>query len=619
MLFGCGEVHDPLVKRPLREINLDLPNARQKLEANPLRTVLWGDLHIHTSYSYDAFTMGVRTLPDDAYNFAKGGTIQHGIGYPIRILRPLDFAAVTDHAEYLGVPRYLAGLSPEQKGDSYDPDLRSALEAGKFGFLKHYLTEIILKMGSEETRDETFGDSSLIPVSKSTWEEIVESTQAHYEPGVFTSFIAYEWTSMPGEENLHRNVIYKGDKFPEFPWSSLISTNPEDLWAELDRQNKQGMTVMSISHNANVSNGKMYDSVSFNGDKLSKDYADLRMRIEPLAEIFQIKGQSETHPLLSDEDQFASFELFDTVMSPDSPPSQPKGSYIRDALRTGLDFSHKEGFNPYRLGVIGSSDSHNATTSVEENNFHGKLPLLDGTPGIRLGQYSKTLYENNPARRWGAMGLAAVWAEENTRESIFEALQRKETYATSGPRIPVRFFAGWSYPKDLLDRHDLLAIAYRDGVPMGGELAVEGRQSPVFAVWANKDPKGSNLDRIQIIKGWVDENGEGHEKIFDVAASGDRIEQAVDGAIALVGNTVDISTATYSDTIGDVKLATLWSDPDYQLGQEVFYYARVLEIPTPRWSTYDAVNLGLEPPQPATIQERVVTSAIWLLPPETRQ
>lgn len=615
IISGCGKVYDPILDELYDPAKIEPPPEKQAVEADPLRQVLWGDLHIHTSYSPDAYIMGGRTLPDDAYIFAKGGTIQHGVGYPIRMSRPLDFAAVTDHSEYLGLPRYLdGGLAPDQVGDyGYDPNLRAALEGGKLGYLKHFLTEWIMKISSKEARDSSFGGNGHADIKKTAWDKVVESAQAHYEPGVFTTFIAYEWTSMPGGKNLHRNVIYRGDDFPEMPYSALESDNPEDLWAALDEQNNNGMSVLSISHNGNVSGGEMYDSVMYDGGKLNKDYADLRMRIEPLAEIFQVKGQSETHPLLSDEDQFANFEVLDTLMSSDGAFSEPKGSYIRDALRTGLEFSHSESFNPYRFGVIGASDSHNASSPVDENNYHGKLPLMDGTAGIRLGQYSKMAYEKSPARRWSAMGLAGVWAEGNTREAIYDALKRKETYATSGPRMSVRFFAGRDYPQDLLGKSDLLEIAYRDGVPMGGDLVVE-EQAPRFIVWASKDPESGNLDRIQIIKGWVDADGKSHEKIFNVAASGGRLEQAVDGEIAAVGNSVDINSASYTNAIGSPQLAAVWVDPEFEPAQEAFYYARVLEIPTPRWSTYDAATLGVDAPAPATIQERAVTSAIWLSP-----
>lgn len=615
LLAGCGKVYDPVLDQVYKADQAAALPEKPLIEPDPLRNVFWGDLHIHTSYSPDAYIMGVRTLPDDAYIFAKGGVIQHGVGYPIRMSRPLDFAAVTDHSEYLGLPRYLdGGLAPDQVGDkAYDPNLRAALEGGKLGYLKHFLSEWIMKISSKEARDSSFGGGGHRDIKKTAWDKVIESAQIHYEPGVFTTFIAYEWTSMPGGNNLHRNVIYRGNEVPDMPWSALNSDNPEDLWSELDIQNQNGMSVLSISHNGNVSGGKMYDSAMYDGDKLNKEYAELRMRIEPLAEIFQVKGQSETHPLLSEEDQFANFEVLDTLMSSEGAFSEPKGSYIRDALRTGMEFSHSEGFNPYKFGVIGASDSHNSSSPVDENNYHGKLPLMDGTAGIRLGQYSKFAYDKSPSKRWSAMGLAGVWAEENTREAIFDAMKRKETYATSGPRMSVRFFAGRNYPQDLLGKSDLLKIAYRDGVPMGGELSGDGR-APRFIVWASKDPESGNLDRIQIIKGWVDDDGRSHEKIFDVAASDGRLEQVAGGDIAAVGNTVEISTASYANTIGSPQLAALWVDPEFEADQEAFYYARVLEIPTPRWSTYDAATLGVDAPAPATIQERAVTSAIWILP-----
>lgn len=611
-LFGCSKVDDPsLYPRYDPAKAADQPPVPKMLATySATRNVFWGDLHIHTGLSYDAYTAGVRTLPDDAYRFMKGGTIEHGMGYPIRILRPLDFGAVTDHAEYLGVPRYL------DRDSGAENKLRRIMEGGSpLRITANFLYTILTTIGTLETREKNFGIAGMEDVSRQSWRQIIAAAQRHNDPGRFTTFIGYEWTSMPEGDNLHRNVIYKNARVPEYPFSSRDSDNPEKLWAALQEQRDDGMDMFAIPHNGNLSNGKMYQRTAFEGEPLTAAYAETRMFNEPISEILQVKGASETHPILSSNDEFAGFEIYDQRLATDGGLSEPKGSYVRDALRTGLELSHNEGFNPYRFGVIGSSDSHNSSSSAEENNYHGKLPLIDGTAGLRQGITMLLPKEQNRGGRWSAMGLAGVWAEENTRASLYDAMRRRETYSTSGPRITVRFFAGWNYAADLLTQPEPLAAAYEGGVPMGGRLIANANVSaPVFVLWAARDPAGANLDRLQIIKGWVDTDGRSHEKVFTILASGGRAPEATTGRYPAVGNTVDIAQASYTNTIGEAQLATLWRDPQFDAAQEAFYYARVIEIPTPRYSTFDALALGITPSEPSSIQERAITSAIWYQP-----
>lgn len=596
--LACSPAPDPGLFPAYNSERAQPPAELPERASNPERSLFWGDLHIHTSLSTDAFTMGVRALPDDAYTFAKGGEIEHAAGYGIRISRPLDFAAVTDHAEYLGVVRALNPDLPLSQRS-----LRTRLLND--GRLRNTIAYLRSVLGFDLKAVEVENAEGL---SRRAWQQVIDAAERHYQPGRFTSFIGYEWSSMPESRNLHRNVIYRGSQVPELPFSAVDSEDPRDLWTALERQRDAGMAVMAIPHNGNVSGGLMYDRVAFDGSALDADYAARRMANEPISEIFQVKGSSETHPQLSPEDAFAGFEIYDQLLSAKSVFAEPRGAYVRNALRTGIEFGHSEGFNPYRFGVIGSSDGHNASSPVEENNYHGKLPLLDGSAAIRLGQ-TYFLPDERLGKHWSAAGLAAVWAEENTRESLFDAMVRKETYATSGPRIRLRFFGGWNYPGNLPERDDRIALAEHSGVPMGGELPASGARAPSFAVWASKDPEGANLDRIQIIKGWVDASGSSHEKIYDVALSGDR--QSGDEP---VGNTVDVAEARYDNSIGDTQLMAVWVDPDFDVDQQAFYYARVIEIPTPRWTTFDARTLGVEAPAPAFIQERAVSSAIWYQP-----
>ena len=607
-LSACSPVEDPgLFPEFSADTAAPVPE-KPTTDFNPDRNLYWGDLHIHTSFSTDAYTNGVRATPEDAYTFVKGGEIKHAAGYGIQLRRPLDFAAVTDHSEYLGVLKATSPDLPLNQRNLRDRLLNdSPLQNTwmQFRSMWGFDLENAIVDGWED-------------ISQAAWKEIVATTERHNDPGRFTTFVGYEWTSMPGERNLHRNVIYRSTNVPNLPYSSVDSEDPRDLWQALDEQREQGMDNFAIPHNGNVSDGLMYDRVMYDGEEMNASYAETRMRNEPISEIFQVKGSSETHPLLSDEDSFAGFEIYDTQLSHSQDDSRASGSYIRDALRTGIEMSHTEGFNPYRFGVIGSSDGHNASAPVEEDNYHGKLPLLDGSAGVRMRQ-SLWLPEGMPGgERWSAAGLAAVWAEENTREALFDAMRRKETYATSGPRITVRLFGGWDYPADLVRQRDWIQQARQAGVPMGADLPVRPDQrgptiAPSFAVWAMRDPESGNLDRIQVIKGWLDENGKSREKVFDVAWSGERQPDAA-GLLPLVGNTVNAADASYANSIGADQLATVWTDPEFKPDREAFYYARVIEIPTPRWTTFDRKALGMEPPERASLQERAVTSAIWYRP-----
>ncbi len=594
--------YDPLTATP--------PPEKPATPPNPQKNVFFGDLHIHTRLSPDAFTQGVRAFPEDAYTFARGGTIPHAAGYAISLSRPLDFAAVTDHAEYLGALDTGRGDQPLNRHS-----LRHVLlNSGRLALSGFYI-RMGLSTAKFSPRNDQVGHADPVRM-RAAWQRIIAAARRHNEPGVFTTFVGYEWTSLylPAVANLHRNVIYRGDAVPGRPFSSMDSKNPEDLWRALQEQEARGMEAIAIPHNSNLSNGRMWMREDFRGRPLSAEYAELRMRYEPISEILQVKGSSAAHPVLSPTDEFASFELYERLLSRDLGTGEPRGSYMRDALRTGLELQQNRGFNPYRFGVIGSSDGHNASSPVEESSYHGKLPMLDGSAGLRTNHALLLPEEQNIVMRWGSGGLAAVWAEENTRASLFDALRRKESYATSGTRIMLRFFGGWGYPRDLWQRSNPARTGYAQGVPMGGVLPARTTARPVLAVSAWKDPEGANLDRIQVIKGWVDADGQSREKIYNVAAADGRQPDPQTGRLAPVGNTVDLGTAHYRNSIGAVRLTAVWSDPDFDPAQRAFYYVRVLEIPTPRWSTFDALRLGIEPPEPATLQERAISSAIWYQP-----
>ncbi len=581
------------------------------MDFNENRNAYFGDMHIHTSWSFDAFIYNVRTSPNDTYLFGKGYRIPHVSGDSIQMKRPLDFMAVTDHAEYMGIMMQMKDEnSPLSKLDIAKRINSQDTKTSKRAFGNIGLTLALNRAYKSLIREDIMQD---------TWRKAVEIADKHYEPGKFTTFPAYEWTSSLGviftrpqyAKNLHRNIIFKGGKVPGMPFSSFHSQNPEELWEWMDLQRSQGIELLAIPHNANISDGKMYATTTFDGNKMDEKYVETRMRNEPVNEVIQIKGQSMAHPELVTNDEFAEFELYQYALGRGETRhiSQPKGSFVREALKDGLVIEQEVGQNPFKFGFIGSSDSHNAASNVEEDNQIGKSGLQDPTPKERLAN----TITGARLRKNLVAGVAGVWATENTRESIFSALQRKEVFATSGPRIKVRFFASWEYDKAMLENEDWITTAYANGVHMGSDLnQTESSKSPVFIVSALKDSDGANLDRVQIVKGWIDETGTAQEKVFDVVWSGERTKNTK-GKVPAVGNSVDLKTATYTNDIGAIQLETTWTDPEFDANTSAFYYVRVLEIPTPRWTTYDAVrtNSALPDNVPSTIQERAWSSPIW--------
>lgn len=591
------------------------PTTKRTATYSETNNAYFGDLHVHTSWSFDAFIYNVRTTPSDAYDFASGKPIDHVSGKKIQLGRPLDFMAVTDHAEYMGIMKQMLDAdNPLSKLEIAKRILSSDRDESLAAFGE---------VGMSMARNEPISELNKKEINQSTWQKIVETANKYNQPGKFTTFPAYEWTSSPPEinheptfaRNMHRNVVYRGHKVSEVPYSAFDSQDPENLWAWLDKERAKGIDVMAIPHNANMSDGLMYSLKTMSGNELTEEYAKMRMRNEPINEVVQIKGQSMSHPALAPNDEFADFEVYAYTFSTSvPPPSKPNGSYVRQALKNGLALEKTLGTNPFKFGLIGSSDGHNAASSVEEDNHFGKLGNIDATPQVRVGNDDRFLR----AKYFSAAGLAGVWAKENTRDAIFDALQRKETFATSGPRIKVRFFAGYHFNDATLDNENWLTDAYENGVAMGSDLSTGPRKlnsTPSFLIHAVKDAEGANLDRIQVVKGYLDANGNAREKIYDVAWGGDR-KIGTDGKLPAIGNTVDVPKATYTNDIGAVELKTVWIDPAFDATQSAFYYLRVLEIPTPRWSTYDSFNLGMLPPGDVakTIQERAWSSPIWYTP-----
>jgi Protein of unknown function (DUF3604) len=579
--------------------------------ANPERNAYFGQTHQHTSWSLDAYIIG-NTLagPEDAYKFAMGQPIKHpAANYMVKIGRPLDFEGVTDHSEYAGMLSLV--------NDPSSPISKLPIAAKLKVKSPDDVNRVFQFLAGSIAKREPIKELTDPKVAGTVWAQNNAIADKYNKPGKFTTFCSYEWTSMPNNQNMHRNVFFKDcAKVPVQPFSALDSDKAEDLWAWMDDQRKAGNEVLAISHNANLSNGLMFPiDVDGKGRPIDSAWAQERLDNEPLTEIKQVKGTSETHPDLSPNDEFASFEIMNYLIGIDNSSAKLIGGYARQAYMDGLAMQDTRGYNPYKFGLVGAGDSHNSATNYSQSNYFGDHGGVDSTPQGRLA--GKVMSGMNILET-GTSGLAGVWAEENTRVSIFAAMQRKETFGTSGVRIKVRLFGGWEYRPEMLKQKDWVKVAYAGGVPMGGDLPAAKGKAPSFVVQAVKDPDDGNLDRIQIIKGWT-KNGQTFEKIYDVAWSGDRKIDPATGKLEPVGSTVDILNATYKNTIGAVELKQVWTDPEFDPALQAVYYARVLQIPTPRWSTYDAKKLGVLPPSnvAASIQERAWTSPIWYTPSET--
>jgi len=580
-------------------------------QRNPERNAYFGETHVHTSWSLDAFSIGnTITNPGDAYKYFKGEPIKHPLGFEVKIDTPLDWAGVTDHSEYAGVVQLANDpSSPISKLPAAQPLILKAKT-------KEEMTRVALYAINTLAAGPPVKALMAPEIAATVWKKNVELADQANQPGEFTAFCSYEWTSMPNNMNLHRNIFFKDcAKVPPMPFSALDSFHPVDLWNWMDRQRKTGNELLAISHNANLSDGRMFPiDVDTNGRPIDAAYAASRMRNEPLIEIKQLKGTSETHPLLSPNDEFASFEIMSVLLG--NPPGRIPhivGSYARQALKDGIAMQDTEGFNPYKFGFGAASDSHNTAVPYRQDNFFGGHSIADGTIEARMsGTLVGGMFD---ARTEGTGGMTGVWAEENTRASLFEAMKRKETFAVTGPHIKVRLFGGWEYTADILADKDWVKTGYAKGVPMGGDLPPAKAKAPTFIVWAVKDPTSGNLDRIQIVKGWS-KSGQSFEKVFDVVWAGDRKPDKWTGVVPPIGSTVDVENATYTNTIGDVELKTVWTDPEFDPSLDAFYYARVLEIPTPRWTTIQAKKLGIAPPDvvAATIQERAWSSPLWYTP-----
>jgi hypothetical protein len=584
---------------------------------------LWGDTHLHTSLSMDAGAFGNRLGLEAAYQFARGDEVVSSNGTPARLSRPLDWLVIADHSDNMGFfPDLLAGKQ-HMLADPTGKDWHERIQAGDG---VNVALEIIGKFSQGEF-PETLAYTPDSTAYKSVWQETINAAEKYNNPGKFTAFIGFEWTSLVKGNNMHRVVVYRDDADKASQLVAYTTTpplgsiNPRDLWKWMENyEEKTGGDVLAIAHNGNLANGIMFPlEAQYDGTVLDATYVTQRSRWEPLYEVTQIKGDGEAHPLLSPADEFADYETWDVGnldLSEAKTDEMLAGEYAREALKRGMEIEALLGTNPYKFGQIGSTDSHTSLATAQEDNFFGKHTGYEPSPTRMNHAMMKS--DKGVIEGWqpAASGLAAVWAAENTRESIFDAMARREVYATTGSRMGVRFFGGWDYVLEDLNSRSPGFAGYRKGVPMGADLPRRtGNKAPTFMVYALRDPVGANLDRIQIIKGWLGADGKGHEHVYDVKWSGDR-KPGKDGRLPAIGNTVNARAANFTNTIGSPELGTVWTDPDFDPKQKAFYYARVIEIPTPRWSTYDAFRFDIPIPEgaPVSTQERAYTSPIWYTP-----
>ena len=621
---------------------LDMPEdiITAEPEENANRNAYFGDLHVHTTYSFDAFAFGTIATPYDAYQYAQGQAITHPAGYQVQLDQPLDFYAVTDHAMFLGAVKAAADTSTNFSQYSHVQDLHELNKDSNLTFeslpqrvtaFSTFLPDTLAGIASGEVNENMVNQ-----ISMDAWADIVVAAQTHNRPGEFTTFVAYEYTSSTDDRgNLHRNVIFRdADKLPAMPFSRFHSQNPEGLWDWMDNLRAEGIEALAIPHNSNGSNGQMFKLVDWANNPLDDQYAKRRIRNEPLIEITQVKGTSETHPILSDNDEWADFEIMPyRVATTDY--SEPSGSYARDALLKGLSLEERGITNAYQFGFIGSSDTHTAAASLKEETYFSKVGLLDAdgprrgsvplssadaeiirqAGRVQIKEVDGKEYASGGYETWGASGLTGVWAEENNRDSIYRALRRKETFATSGPRIKVRLFGGYDYDSITLNGDEVLTEAYRGGVSMGSELLTRSKQSPKFIAWATKDANSAPLQRLQIIKGWTID-GKHNEAVYDVACAGGEAVDPSTNRCPDNGARVDLTDCSITPLDGGSELKVLWEDPDFNADIRAFYYVRALENPTCRWSTWDAIKAGAAPRSDlkATLQERAWSSPIWTVP-----